>query len=66
VMFFVCFFLYACLFGYIMNKNPWLKHHGLYINVFSFQMLVLLCKCNNQRLDVYSPWALLRGVQPSG
>jgi hypothetical protein len=44
VMFFASLVAYIGLFVYIMNKNPWIKHHGLYINCFCFQMLVLLCK----------------------
>ena len=36
VMFFTCFVGYAGVFTYIMNKNPWIKRHGLYLNVFSF------------------------------
>lgn len=44
VMFFVCFVGYASIFVYIMNNNPWIKRHGLYINVFSFQMCVLISK----------------------
>lgn len=44
IMFFAALAGYIALFVYIMNKNPWIKQHGLYINVFSFQMLVLLCK----------------------
>lgn len=44
ITFWACFVLYAATFYYIVQKKPWIKHHGLYINVFAFQMLVLLCK----------------------
>jgi hypothetical protein len=44
IMFFACFIIYACIFVYIMNKKTWLKEQGMYINVFSFQMCVLLRK----------------------
>lgn len=44
VMFFITFVAYIGIFGYIVNKNPWIKRHGLYINTFFFQMNVLLCK----------------------
>ena len=44
IMFFACFLIYACIFVYIMNKKTWLKEQGMYINVFSFQMCVLLRK----------------------
>jgi len=43
-MFWVVFVAYAAIFAYIMNKNPWIRRHGLYINVFFFQMNVLVCK----------------------
>lgn len=44
IMFFACFLIYACIFIYIMNKKTWLREQGMYINVFSFQMCVLLRK----------------------
>lgn len=44
VMFWSCFVGYAALFIYIVNKNKWIKQHGLYLNVFFFQMFVLICK----------------------
>jgi hypothetical protein len=44
IMFFACFLIYACIFVYIMNKKTWLKEQGMYINVFSFQMCVLLLR----------------------
>lgn len=36
VMFFACFVIYGGLFYYIVTKKPWIKQHGLYINVFVF------------------------------
>ena len=36
IMFFAGLAAYIALFVYIMNKNPWIKHHGLYLNVFCF------------------------------
>jgi hypothetical protein len=36
IMFWACFVLYAATFYYIVQKKPWIKHHGLYINVFAF------------------------------
>jgi|LauGreDrversion4_2_1035121.scaffolds.fasta_scaffold187462_3 hypothetical protein len=50
IMFWASFVLYAGLFYYIVGKKPWIKHHGLYINVFGFQMLVLFCKSLNLTL----------------
>lgn len=44
VMFWVIFAAYLAIFAYIMNKNPWIRRQGLYINVFFFQMNVLVCK----------------------
>jgi hypothetical protein len=44
IMFFACFVIYAGIFIYITNKKTWLKDQGMYINVFSFQLCVLLCK----------------------
>eukprot|EP00347_Sterkiella_histriomuscorum_P009994 403339091 len=44
VMFFVVFVAYVGLFGYILHKNPWIKRHGLYINVFFFQMNVIILR----------------------
>ncbi len=43
VMFFACFIVYLGTFIYIMNKKNWIKDQGLYVNVFTFQMCVLLC-----------------------
>ena len=41
-MFFVCLALYVAIIYYLVRKNPWIKRHGLYLNVFVFQLLVLL------------------------
>ncbi|CDW77045.1 UNKNOWN [Stylonychia lemnae] len=43
-MFFVVFAAYIVIFGYIVNKNPWIKRHGLYINVFVFQLMVIIMR----------------------
>ena len=51
VMFFTSFVGYAVILGYIMNKNPWIKRHGLYINVFIFQMNVLFRNGNDVHLN---------------
>jgi hypothetical protein len=53
IMFFVSFVIYAFVFIKINNKQNankevgggnWLLNQGMYLNVFSFQMMVLLCK----------------------
>ena len=36
VMFWACLVIYAGVFFYLMSKNPWVRTHGFYINVFSF------------------------------
>ncbi len=59
IMFFACFIVYACIFIYIMNKKTWLKEQGMYINVFSFQMCVLLRKQFNGDHNITS---LVRGI----
>lgn len=42
-----------------MNKKTWLKEQGMYINVFSFQMCVLLRK---QIFGVHNITFLVRGI----
>ena len=44
VMCFACFLIYGCIIFYIMNKKTRLKEQGMYINVFSFQICVLLLR----------------------
>ena len=62
VMFFCCFILYAGIFIYIMNKKQWMKEQGLYVQIFTFQMCVLLLRglyyshygrVENQSLNMY-------------
>ena len=60
IMFFVSFVIYAVIFIRINNKQNagnkatgagnWLQSQGMYLNVFTFQMLVLLCKWSDTRI----------------
>ena len=63
IMFFASFVAYGGLFIYIMNKNPWIKHHGYYIQVFTFQMLVLLSKSKHTSSNPYSARTVLCDIR---